>query len=351
MLVNWVRYLELERIMNDEELALPSQNRVLKGPLREWSVSISRHIGGAGFALAYDVLSNEYSPGERAHFDTVISYIVHAVSPQVWGFLKPSTRIYSNWAGYNSDIYLMNCVLEGSSGHSALLSREYAKILRAFSQNSFYASGFTFEDGYTPSTGLREGSMGLVALARRDYNFLETPRFRKFLSYMAQSYEPWECSNFIGHASGSGGGQMYSSVLAMARYAYPAGSTPALLWRGNMGADFLCYWKIQSALAITLFGGEHMPGAASSPEGVTGMPLSAYGREGGLIIARSSLSPYALYIHFNGRHDAFFTGHSNADRGTFTLTGPENLGSRAPLARKLSCEQALHALCRRRDPE
>lgn len=50
------------------------------------------------------------------------------------------------------------------------------------------------------------------------------------------------------------------------------------------------------------------------------MPLSVYGPERGLVIARGSFSQDALYVHFAGRHDAFFAGHSNADRGTFTLS-------------------------------
>lgn len=102
----------------------------------------------------------------------------------------PGSRIFSNWGGYNSDLYVLNCVLEGSSEYSEELNSEYVKILRAFSENSVYSSGFSFEDGYTPSLGFREGSTAFVALARREYNFVDTSRFRNFLTYLSQSYEP-----------------------------------------------------------------------------------------------------------------------------------------------------------------
>jgi hypothetical protein len=308
MVWNWARFV--------------IKDRAVRGALVNWSVDESRKAGGAGFVLAYDVLYNEFTVQERALVASALALIVKSVKP--WGWGKPSTNIWSNWAMYNSNIYLFNCVLEGTPGYNEQLNREYVKILRAGAENSIYESGFTFEDGYTTATALREGSLGLVALARRDYNAIDTPRFRNLLSYAAQSYEPWECSNFIGHSSGDGGGKQYQSFIALARYAFPNGPLAKMLWKGNWGSTHSCSWRMQTALDVSIFGGDHAPDAASSPQALRGaggstLALSAYGRERGLLIARSSIKETALFIHLNGRHDAWFPGHDNSDRGTFVL--------------------------------
>lgn len=313
MLKNWVRYLTLRRQST---------------PLQSFGVQQSRSMGGAGFILAYDIMYNEFTRDEQEPFDSWFGSVVKDLYQSYWGYGLPKTRIFSNWAAYNSDIYLISCLLEQTTEHKderAILDREYGKILIGFAENSIYESGFTFEDGYTLSIGFREGSTGFVALARRGYNVFETKRFRNLISYAAQSYEPWQCSQFIGHSSGSGGGYMYQTFLAVQRYAYPDGALSNHLWRKTLGENYNCYFKMQTGLGLLLFGGDHIDNSPANPEDVVGtsgskMALHAYGRERGLLIARSSLSPEALYVHFNGRHDAMFPGHDNADRATFTLS-------------------------------
>lgn len=165
----------------------------------------------------------------------------------------------------------------------------------------------------------------MVALARREHNFLDTDKFRRFISYTAHSYEPWRCSRFIGHGSGSGNGKPYHSFIGLFRYAYPNGALSNMVWRSNVDDLLSCYYKGQSTMDTALFGDDSPQGAAEDPSSVVGsngatMPLSIYGQERGLLIARSSLAETALYVHVNARPDAMFPGHDNADRGSFTLT-------------------------------
>lgn len=166
----------------------------------------------------------------------------------------------------------------------------------------------------------------MVALARRGHNFLDTAKFRAFVSYIAHSYEPWKCSKFIGHGSGSGGGgKPFHSFLGLFRYAYPEGVLTNMLWRSNVDNLLSCYYKGQSTMDTGLFGDDSAEGARESISTVVGsdgsrMPLSIYGKERGLLISRSSLDEKALYVHVNARPDAMFVGHDNADRGSFTLT-------------------------------
>lgn len=308
-------------------------------------------LGGTGIGFTYDLLYAHISVDDRVLMRSALALFV--MNRWSWGSSETSTRaspnalvdphrMFSNWAGYNSNLYLANLAIEGetgfdkyttavltennASGFNQGLHSRYSAVLEQFMLHSFYPDGSTFEDGYSYFTALREGSLGLVASHRRGSNVLGSPRFRNIIHNAAQMHEPWHCGSLIGHASG--GGILYNAYVGLFRYAFPQGELPGMLWRQRFGVyknNSPCrVWWFQSMLQLAFLGGEHSS-AADSPENLDSslqvhFKKSFYATRRGLLIARSSLSEKATYMHFDARPDAFFLGHDNADRGVFTFT-------------------------------
>lgn len=320
---------------------------------RRFEVSDDWYAASFPMALTLDVFYDRFTATQRRIVRSAIALFVHKKAS--WGSTITSDkyspnadlhphRIFSNWAMYHSYLYLANLVLEGEtdydayasavlteseeSGFNVGLNQRFTSLISAYMNHSIYPDGSTFEDGYTYFIALREGGLGLLAAHRRGLNIFDTDRFRGLIHNAAQMLEPWHCGRIIGHSSG--GGVLYPAWTSLFRYVYRDGPLPQMIWRHRMGDDFKnnnpcrIQW-FQDMTPMTIFGGEHGNATrASSPAGLgeylKHFPLSYYSPRRGLLIARSSESENALYIHFDARPDSFFPGHDNADRGGFTYT-------------------------------
>ena len=314
-----------------------------------WFITNDWHTAGLGIALSYDVLYRKLSRIEKRFVRSALALMVHG--RQHWGITDNSTRkspnamqhphrIFSNWATYHANLHLVNLAIEGESDFDEMtkaqnvhydrgIAVKISHLIDAFFKHSIYPDGSSFEDGYMYNLGMREGSLLLIALARRGQNYLDSPRFRNFIHMGAQMMEPYYCGHFLGHSSG--GGHLYPTWQALARYVYPRGELTSMLWLQRMGLDFK-NWKPcrltwhQIMMQMAILGGEHsMVTNTLSPSGLSraqryGFPTSFYATRRGLLITRSSLAEDATYAHFDARPDAFFLGHDNADRGIFTLS-------------------------------
>lgn len=324
----------------------------LWSPDRLFNLEYNWVFGGTGIGFVYDLLFDYIEEKDRVRMRSALAMFV--LNREAWGATETSTRsspnakkhphrIFSNWAGYHSNLFLANLAIEGEEGideyaASALaqngqstafnkrLHELYSELLKQFIHHSFYPDGSTFEDGYSYFLALREGSLGLLATHRRGSNVLGTPRFRNIIHNAAQMFEPWQCGELIGHSSG--GGNEYNAYAGLFKYSYPHGELPGMIWRqrfGDFQANRPCrnFWT-QSVLQLMFLGGEHSSNA-ESPGSLNlvsrqHFKLSYYAARRGLLISRTSLSEKATYMHFDARPDAFFAGHDNADRGTFTFT-------------------------------
>lgn len=316
-------------------------------PSVQWRVHNDWYTGGLGMALSYDVLYAHMSRHQRRVVRSALAIMVK--DRWYWGINDVNTRsapnvithphrIFGNWAIYHANLYLTNLAIEGETdfdpytlsvgvGFNSNINTKTIAIFDAFMKHSIYPDGTTFEDGYIYNLGLREGSLGFLALARRGHNHIDTPRFRNFILSGAAMHEPYRCGDLVGHSGG--GGLVYPTFYALARYSYPDGPVPAMLWRQRMGGEFKenspCRITFhQTMMQMAILGGEHTS-SAESPAGLTGIaaqafPLSMYGPRRGLLVARTGLGEDALYAHLDARPDAFFPGHDNADRGEITLS-------------------------------
>lgn len=322
------------------------EHRQMWGPHHDW------YTGAIGLALSYDLLYHKFSEAQRKHIRSAIALIV--MKRVAWGMgdeskpYMPSIkdqphRAFSSWIGYNAHLYVINLAIENETkfdayteyvlgrenvpGFNADLNDKYAALLTQFMTHSFYPDGSSFEDAFSYSTALREGSIALVALERRQPGVLSSPRFRNVIHNAAQMTEPWRCGDFVGHASGSHSSYAH---LGLFRYVYPQGALPAMLWTQRFGTDYkhdsACHvsW-MHSMLQLVFLGSERDDGGtSSSPEQLptevkSVFPTSFYAPRRGLLIARSSLNENATYVHFDCRPDAFLASHDSTDRGTFTF--------------------------------
>jgi hypothetical protein len=186
-----------------------------------WDLAQQHAMGLFGIAMSYDVMYNRMSVSaeliqKRNLVRDVIARIVRGRLS--WGMGLDNKRLISNWVPYTgSTLFLANYAIEGE-GHDPFILTEGARLMREYMRRGVYPDGAAAEDGYVPGIAFRESSNMLVALARRGQNHLDSQVFRNFLFHVSQMYEPWFCGNFIGHASGDGGGSMYQSLHALGRY-------------------------------------------------------------------------------------------------------------------------------------
>lgn len=317
---------------------------------RAWFIINDWHTAGLGIALSYDVLYDRLSLRQKMFIRSALAVSVHG--REHWGVSNISSsgspnaeqhphRIFSNWATYHANLHLVNLAIQGETQfdhmttnlgarYSTNLDRQSKALTDAFMAHSIYADGSTFEDGYMYNLGMREGSLLFVALARRGINHIHTQRYRNFIYNGAQMMEPFHCGQLVGHSSG--GGQLYPTWQALARYLYPWGELPAMLWRQRMGTVFQDFQPCritfhQTMMQLAILGMDHQrktrfasSPAAMSKEARRNFALSFYAPRRGLLIARSSHAEDSLYMHFDARPDAFLLGHDNSDRGVFTLT-------------------------------
>lgn len=322
---------------------------------RWFTTSDDWHAAGASVALALDLMYDRYTVSQRRRILSALALLV--LKKETWGCTEDSTakspnaaihphRIFSNWAMYHGNLFVMNLILEHEDNidtyaRFALQSHfetspfnigilyRYDLLMNAYFDHSIYPDGSTFEDGYTYQISMTFGALAAVVATRRGSDLLTSARFRGHAHFYYQMSEPWQCGRLIGHASG--GGQSYVGVEALFKYAYPKGAIPALNFRHRMGTfknNQPCRINFdQSLFQSTALGSNHDTSVttAESAQGLSPfhknlLPKSIYAPRRGLVIMRNGWNEDDTYVHFDARPDSFVVGHDNSDRGVFTFT-------------------------------
>lgn len=322
---------------------------------RWFTTSDDWHAAGGSVALALDLMYDRYTVAQRRRILSALALLV--LKKETWGCTEDSTarspnaathphRIFSNWAMYHGNLFVMNLILEHEDNidvhaRSALQSHfetspfnigilyRYDSLMNAYFEHSIYPDGSTFEDGYTYHISMTFGALAAVVATRRGSDLLTSPRFRGLAHFYYQMSEPWQCGQLIGHASG--GGHSFVGAEALFKYAYPKGVIPALNFRHRMGTfknNQPCRINFdQSMLQSTALGSNHdaFVTTAESAQGLSSahknlLPKSIFAPRRGLVIMRNGWNENDTYVHFDARPDSFVVGHDNSDRGVFTFT-------------------------------
>ena len=284
-----------------------------------FDVGVSWTLGSAGYPVAYDVLYNSMSQEQR----TIVRDAIAAATTgrKSYGNGMPRGYAASNHYGYHGDLLVMLCAIEGEEGFDKKTYDGIVQVLRDYWDVGFTKAGACHEDGYGPNLGLRAGSRGFLALARRGHNIFETEKYRNYLKYVVQEWEPFPGGMFMGGASGGPYGEFYPSSFLIARYMYPESIEANYNLRHIMGDEYERRFRWQGFLDYLLFG-TAWKGSVSRETMLkkAKLPLSVFYPVRGKIVARSDWSSDALYATFDARPDAHMIGHDKVDRGNFSLS-------------------------------
>lgn len=224
-----------------------------------FSVDHAFTLGGTALALCYDVMANAMTTEE---VDTVRSALAAITKGRrSWGMDLPARRIQSNWSGYHGDLLAMTCVIEGEPGHDSKVQQVYGELMQNYVNYGFYKSGHPVEDSYALNVGLREGSIALVALARRGQNLFRHPSIKKmWRDWMPLALHPDPSGCIYGGPSGSE--LIYCTSVTVAKYMFPTDPSIDFVYRHYMYAytqplthlrflsyDFCIYSYLQDVLS------------------------------------------------------------------------------------------------------
>jgi len=294
------------------------RNRLTVWKTDRFDLGVCWLFGGAGMALAYDMLYDDMTPGQREVVRGALA--AGTRGRQSYGMGAPRGRGVSNHYGYHGDLAVMLAAIEGEEGYDAAAYKRIEQVMVDYFEVGFTPAGACHEDLYGPNVGLREGSRALLVLARRGKNVFGTGRYRNFVRYFAHECEPFRDGAFVGGASG-GPGLPYPTSITLAKYMRPTDPVADYNWRWLMGDDYRRNLKWQSWLDFALFGMDWDGKRDEAPTlAETDMKLSAFYPRRGKLIARSDWTPQALCFHLDARPDAFVIGHDTVDRGTFVLS-------------------------------
>ena len=284
---------------------------------KAWDLGSGWLNGDIGLALTYDFAFNQMTPEQRSLVRGTISAVT--TGRRSWGMGEPSSRIVSNWSLYHGHLPVTALAIEGEEGYDPEIYKIWVEMVGHYLDQAIYSNGAAQEDSYPLGTSLRDSAPTMVAMARRGVNYFEHPHYQAFLGYVLQSLEPFPGGTFLGHGAGSGTG--YPAFWVTARYAMPTNPLANHLWRWYAGENYRAHLKWESYADLLLFSTDWDAAMRGSLDPAQlGLPRGVYYPGRGQMISRSDWGPEALYAHLDARTDAFFVGHDNSDRGTFTVT-------------------------------
>ncbi len=318
VITNYARLFLASKRMSD------AGNELVNEKIKIWQsdsfgVGESWTIGASGIAIAYDMLYNDMTPEQR---DTVRAAIATGTKGRMsYGMGMPRGRGISNHYGYHGDLLVMLAAIEGEEGFDQPTYDRIKQVLIDYWEIGFTPMGACHEDAYGPTLGLRAGSRGMIALARRGTNLFATERYRNYTRYFAQELEPFRDGTFIGGASGNG--LPYPTSVVVNKYMRPNDPIADYNLRYYMGDDYQQSRRWQGWLDILLFGMDYEsdPNQPLTPELLEagGLEETVFFPIRGKMITRSDWTPEALYFQLDARPDAFMIGHDKVDRGNFVL--------------------------------
>lgn len=288
--------------------------------------------GGTGLPLAYDMLYNEMTAAQQAQIRRGLvlgtaGWNMHGGDDN--SALGMDGNAVSNHYGYQGDQMVMLAAIYGETGFSQASWDQGVKVMLNYIRVGFYPSGYPLEDSYGPNLGLREGSRGLIAMARQGVNeFKSRPDAMYNIGVaMAHDIESVPNGSLIGGESGgnyafnrnSPAGEnpfsIYPTFALAWKHIYP--NDPAIdhLYRWRVGDDYKREIRWQSMVDYAYFGQDYLPTADPS------LDLVAYYPQRGKLNVRNEVSDEAVQFVFDARPDASNPGHDKAGRGYFSLNG------------------------------
>lgn len=286
--------------------------------------------GGLGLALAYDMLYHNMTTAQQAQARRGLSLATTGWNKH--GGERPEPlgldgRAVSNHYGYQGDELVMLAAIYGENGFSQADWNQGVKVILNYFRVGFYESGYPLEDSYGPNLGMREGTRGLVAMARQGVNeFRARPQqMYNIMSYVAHDIEAVPNSSLIGGESGgnyafnpnSTSGEnpfaLYPTFAIIYKHLYPNDPLVDQVYRWRVGEDYRRQIRWQGLVDYAFFGQDYLPQSSDQLE------LTKFFPQRGKLIVRDTTGDQATQFAFDARPDGSNVGHDKAGRGFFSL--------------------------------
>jgi len=235
----------------------------------------------------------------------------------------------SNHYGYQGDEMVMLAAIYGETGFSQANWDQGVQVMLNYLRVGFNESGYAMEDSYGPDLGLREGSRGLIAMARQGVNEFATRPSAMYNIGVAIAHDIEAVPNGSLIGGESGGNYAFSPSSTSGENAGAMYPTSALIWKhvypNDPTIDHWYHWRVgdtynrrirwQSMVDYAFFGQDYLP--THNPA----IDLTAFYPQRGKLIARNDLTENAVQFAFDARPDAHNIGHDKSGRGHFSLNG------------------------------
>ncbi|MCY3018039.1 MAG: hypothetical protein NTW87_03280 [Planctomycetota bacterium] len=275
--------------------------------------------GGETFALSYDFLFNDMTVEQREVCRKALALGTKDLI--TWGMGYAPGRCVSNWVSYHGALPLMFWAIEGEEGFDKERLQMFLAALQNWFDACLYPGGGGNEDGYMANTGLREGTMAMIAWARRGNDLFRHPGYQAYWRWMVQSLVPAP-SGAQGVPYACNSASPYESMPTLSLWAMPNHPLANYYFYRFKGRDYKGGKSWQYGDICTLLACDWKDDAATPLDPAKlGLPLTDYFPQLGLMTIRSDWSDEALSLNFYVRQDAWQNRHESADRGRFVLCG------------------------------
>jgi len=328
----------------------------------KWDLGWGWALGGMATPLLYDWLYHRLSDEQARVVRSAMVAGTHG--RRAWGMGFAGPRIQSNWALYHGHLALYCAAIEGEGSTATddaldpTVDALFSQLTENYVEYALHDSGHPIEDAYALNLGFREGSLALLALARRGANLFRHPKYqalwKSVLPHLLEA-RPGGDVKLLGGSSGNA--WQYLTSIVVAKWAMP--QEPLIDWlygvlsgaapvdpkaRGKAPAGAtVAYprldakWQVRTEVAL-LGGSVFVDGAVVDaratvsappssvgvlpplPAGVT-LPLTWYDPQRGKLVTRCSWAvPSPTLLILDARPEAYLIGHDTPDRGAITFS-------------------------------
>lgn len=320
----------------------------------KWDLGWGWALGGMATPLLYDWLHHRLSAPQARVVRAAIA--AGTRGRRSWGMGLPGTRVQSNWATYHGHLALFCAAIEGEGTpeDGDMLDVDvdtlFSQLTADYVEYAIHESGHPIEDAYAVNLGFREGSLAMLALARRGTNLFRHPKYlalwQRVLPHLLEP-RPGGVTGLLGGSSGNGWPYLTSVVVAkwvLPReplvdwaYAQLAGAKRVAGGSGTAVAypGLTAKWQVRTEVAL-LGSSVWADGDAAThrgpvpastavavmpplPPGVM-LPLTWYDPRRGKLITRSAWSGTPTLLVLDARTEAYLVGHDTPDRGAIIFS-------------------------------
>jgi len=281
------------------------------------------------FGMTYDCLYSVMTDAQRREARSFLAMMTRGKTSTGMKSLPAFPANTTNWIPFHASLLSNVLAIEGEEGFDPLVYQGMVETLRKWVAIGAFPSGAMWE-----SMGKNEfGAEYLIPLAKRGELLLASPPAHNHIAnFYLQRMQPYgsEWMWFTDHGGSHGHAQFID--VEVLKYAYPGDPAIDFVYRNMAGEDYEYFadmlWRVDNIGPLNgvahvlrvVMAEDHAGGtwAEGLEAALAGKPQASFDDGRGCLVARSAWDRDAVQLIFQPRHVP--DGHSQAERGTFTLS-------------------------------